>query len=184
MRRSLVTCAVLVVLLAMPVYAEDLFLHIDVEEVGDDGMVQINLPLALVEFGTRVMPRPFHIDGRITVGNLGITRSDVEALQEALADLDGGQSTVLRFGRRKVSVEEAGGLVTLHSPARGFWDEEVEIRVPTQVLDAFLGDGDELDLMSGFRALADHPESVILVADDNGRSQARIWVDGYTDIRR
>ena len=79
-------------------------------------------------------------------------------------------------GDEKVRVWKEGGylLVTVEEGAGG---ENVEVRVPSRVVDALLsGDGNELNLIAAMEALVDAGEGqlVTVTSDDEN---VRVWVD-------
>jgi hypothetical protein len=175
---------VAVSMVTVPARAGDLFLHVDVQELEDGAHIQVNLPVALVEKGIGLMPRPFEIEGRITVGDWRLSRSDLERLHAAVRELEPRAETTLRIGGRKVDATLDRDQVVVDARARHWWDEEIHLSIPFVVLEAFLaGPSEGLDLVAGLHALAQR-EGTIVIEDDDALSRARVWVDAESDARR
>jgi len=172
-------------MVALPVCGADLFLHVDLQEFDDGAHVRVNLPMAVVEKGITLMPRPFHVDGHITIGDLRLSRFDLEHLYEAVRDLAPDAAAELRIDRRRVEVSKTDGQVmVVAGKAWRWWQEDVRFSLPVLVLAAFLdGESRDLDLVAGLRVLADREGSIVMEVD-NGRSEARVWVDDKPDSGR
>lgn len=164
--------------LATPAVASDLFLHIEVRDLDGESRAQINLPVGMVDKGLAMMPRSVRVDGQITVAGMRLSRSDLERLHGAVRGLRPGESDTLRMGGRRVEVSRRDGQVTLDVPARRPWQDDVRMRMPLPVLQALLGGAaDTLDLAAGIHEMARHEGGSIRIADRDGSSEARLWID-------
>jgi len=157
----------------------DLWLHVKVDE-SDGAKVMVNLPIGLVEKALPMIPAGEWHDGHIVIdGERVWSVEDLRELwQEVRATRDMTFVTVQDDGD-DVKVWKEGNYLRVTVLEDGGEDSEVNVRIPTTVVDALLS-GDELQLnfRAAIEALAAEGEGeLVTVNDDNDR--VRVWVD-YT----
>ena len=183
MRKAVSVAVVAVALVSIPgagsAAAASSWFHIEVREAEEDQKVEVNLLLGLVERAAGMIPRDLRHRGRVHIDGSRFDRHDLERLREAVAELGPGEATTLRIDRRDVEVSRSGSEIRLHAEAARRYQDDFEVRMPFEVMEAFLGDEEgELDLVAGLKALERHGRSgPIHVEDDDGSSRARIWID-------
>lgn len=165
------------------------WIHVRVEEPGPDGeLVRINLPLRLAEQILPLLTSDHLTHGRLRAhGGSHLRMDDRELTADELREIwqtvrTSPEGEFLSVQGRKDDVRVArqgGNLVVKASEGT---QTDVEIRIPTLVLDALFSgkNSDELDLVAALRALA-HSGGLELVAVDDDAGRVRIWVDSRHD---
>ncbi len=176
-------------LAAMPLLgataSDNYWLHVKVDEKPNGAHIRVNLPLSAVEAALPLIPEEHFRDGRIHIDSEH--EIDVAQLRQIWKEIrDVPLATTI------VSVEdrEESVLVTrrddhflIEVEDRSGQGENVEVKLPFEVVEALLsGDGAELDLIAGLRALASYGEGE-LVAVNGKREQVRVWIDSSPDSR-
>ena len=184
MRRAVLVALVLILGVGSEATASAWF-HIEVRDIDDDERLEVNLPLGLVEKAAGMIPRNLRHRSRVRMYGSQFDRDDLERLREAVAELAPGEVTTVRLDRRDVEVSRSGSEIRLSAEAERRYEDDFEIRMPFDVMEAFLGDDEnELDLVAGLKALRLHGgEGLIHVEDDDGTSRARIWIDDSPEPR-
>jgi hypothetical protein len=157
--------------------AADLWIHVEVNEGREDAKVEINLPLSALERMDGFIPREARESGRIRYNDRDYELSD---LRRMWAELQRSPDATLIRVREKdsnVHVEKRGDYLHLHARETGGNREEVEIRMPVDVVSALLsGSGNELNIAAALRALARRGEGELLTVNSVNET-VRIWVD-------
>jgi hypothetical protein len=154
---------------------EGRWLHVRVEEPGEDGEVLVNLPLSAVE---TILPtieaEEFH-GGRIILDDDELEGIDLRSMLEALKDTPDAEFVTVRSRDESVRVaKEHGLLVVLAEESDG---EKVRVTIPLAVVQAMLGAGEnELDLIAGLHALAEY-DGGDLVTVQSEDTTVRVWID-------
>lgn len=156
------------------------WLHVRVENAGEEETVKVNVPLALAE---SVLPMLEEHEVQRQIGEHGIrfghrrwsTEELREAWEKAKAERDFEFLTAeSRHENIRVALEGQDLVVRGSEEGR----QEFEILVPTKVVDALLsGSGEELDFRAALEALGDlGSQQVVLVKGEEG-STVRLWID-------
>ena len=163
----------------------DVWLHIKVDNAeGNKEHVRVNVPLNLAE---KVLPaiqvNKMH-SGKLRIGNDNVD-IDPRTLMEAIRGAKDGVFVTVENDRKRdgrhetVRVAKEGGYMVVKTTATGGHDpENVDIRIPLDVVDALLSSGnhDELDILAAIKVLATHHDGT-LVSVTNHSETVRIWVD-------
>jgi hypothetical protein len=174
--------SLLILATAGAAHAADLWLHVHVDEHGAQGSkVRVNLPLSMVETAVNMVPdRELH-DGKIKIADADLSVAQLRDLWKSLAASPDATFVEAEEGDKRVKVAKSGGYLLVHSLEPGNRGETVDVKVPEKVVEALLsGDGDELDLAAGIRALAARGEGE-LVTVDSSDAQVRVWVDASAE---
>lgn len=172
--------ALLAAVLAAPTRAEEQrWLHVNVQEEGEDGArIELNLPIDLVHKAVPLVESSTG-QGRIEIGDEGFDSRELkELLRELERSPDGVYVKVDDRGDR-VRVSRRGTLLLIQVEETGGSGSRVDARIPMRIVSALAsGEGDELNVTAALEALAESADGeLITVSDDDGRTQVRIWVD-------
>lgn len=153
--------------------ADDLWLHVRVDEAGG-AKVTVNLPLALIEKAMPLVPREHirHLDF-----DHHAIDGDIEDLREmwsAVRDSPDMTFVTVDDSDERVRVWKEAGNVFVEVRGR-HGDEEVDVRVPIEVVDAFLA-GEEFDFRAAVRAMVEHGTGEFVEVRDD-EDHVRVWVD-------
>lgn len=161
----------LVVATGGPAMASDLWLHVKVTEKGG-AKVMVNLPVALVEKAAALMPEKHLRHVKFDHGHLADIGDLRELWQEVRKSPDMTFVTV-EEADENVKVWKKDGFVFVE--VRGGDDEQVDVKVPLEVVDAFLA-GEEVDFTAAVQALVDHGQGQFVEVRDD-EDHVRVWVD-------
>ena len=153
----------------------DLWLHVKVEE-GDDTRVTVNLPMSVVGKALPMLPEEHFSAKHMHIDHMEMSISEMRELWQEVQNTPDVTFVTVDEGDEKVRVwKEAGYLMV--SVDEGEGGDDVEVRVPSRVVDALLsGEGEELNLIAAMEALVDEGEGqLVTVTGDN--ENVRVWVD-------
>lgn len=175
--RSLKAGAIALFLFATPLMAQTPWIHVEVNEGGDDAShVKVNLPLSLVEVAMDAVPEKVLERGHIRLHSE--EDFDVEDLRRMWNELRATGDTELVSVEKEdetVSVRRQGDRV-LVNVEQGKGNEKTLVQVPVSVVDALLsGEGQELNLKGAISALKSLRGEIVRV--DDGGDKVRIWID-------
>lgn len=157
--------------------AEDLWIHVQVNEGKGDANVEINLPLSALEKMDGFIPREARESGRIRYNDRDFEVSDLRRMWDELERSP--DTTLIRVKEKdsNVHISKKGDYLHVYTQETGEGREEVEIKMPLEVVSALLsGPGEELNIGAALRALARRGEGELLTV--NGADETvRIWVD-------
>lgn len=167
--------------LAAPLAAQTPWIHVEVDESGDDeAHVRVNLPLSLVEVALEAAPEKpvkivkkghihlHHVEGDIDV-------EDLRRVWQELRQTGDAELLSVEEKNQTVSIRREGDRVLVEVDEREDGDK-VRIQVPVSVVDAlFSGDGPELNVKEAVSELKTLRGDIVRV--DDGRSKVRIWID-------
>ena len=149
--------------------------------------------MGLVELAAGMIPRNLRRRSRVHMYGSHFDRNDLERLREAVAGLAPGEVTTVRLDRRDVEVSRSGSEIRLSAEAERRCEDDFEIRMPFDVMEAFLGDDEnELDLVAGLKALRLHggegrvvcPVSIVQLVQLGGLVLQRLHEDEAKPHRR
>ncbi len=173
------TALVALIALAGTVQASDRWLHVRVD--GDDEQVRVNIPLALIETMLPMIETDELHGGTLQFGHEfghgALDDLDLREILTAIRDTPDADFVTVRDGNETVRIAKEAGFLLVdvnENRARG---EQVEVRVPIEVVEALLGaGGGRLDLAAGLRALAAFDgQSLVSVESDD--ESVRVWID-------
>jgi len=179
--RRLMTVVLALALLAPMALAEDLWLHVQVLEQGEDGdTVKVNVPLQLVEALLPLVQHEQFQGGKIKLDEIPeLEQIDLRGVLEALDQTPDGEFVTVQSKDENVRVAKAGGLLLVN-----VLDDEstkVEVKVPLSVARALISaDNDELDLLAAVRELAQFRGDLVSVEETD--TSVRVWIDDRQQI--
>ena len=173
-----VAAAILAVAISVQAMAAGQWLHVRVEERGNEETVKVNVPLALAE---SLLPM---VEEHGRLGRHGIrigrhrhhwTVQDLrDAWQKAKAE---GNFEFLSIEKGNESVRAAIEGENLVVRGTEGDDEEFNVQVPIQVVDALLsGSGEELDFRAALESLSNLGSQTLVSVKDRD-SVVRVWID-------
>jgi hypothetical protein len=157
----------------------DRWLHVRVESAQPKGeSVRVNVPLDLAEKVLPTINKAPLQNGKVKIDASQTNGVDLRALFEAVRTSKDGDFVTVQSKDADVRVAKQEGQILIHVRDRSnVKKDQVEIRVPTKVVEAMLSGGnDELDLLAGLRALSAQ-EDVELVSVKSNENTVRIWLD-------
>jgi len=159
--------------------AEDLWLHVYVQD-GSDETVKVNVPLSLVESILPMIETDEFKGGKIQVmEEIEAEGVDIRGIWQELRNAKDGDYVTVQGQDENVRVSKEDGYIKINVDEG---DDQVRVRVPLEVLDAlFSGDEDELDLLAAIRTLGKFAgEDLVVVESDD--ETVRIWIDESQEI--
>lgn len=175
--RSLAWALAVIVGSGVAMADSDLWLHVKVDEA-DGAKVMVNLPISLVEKALAMIPSGDWHDGHIMIdGDHEWSVSDLRDLWQEVRDAQDMTFVTVQDEGDNVRVWKEGGYLKVSVLEGDGEDTEVNVRIPTRVVDALLsGEEDQLNFRAAIEALAAEGEGeLVTVNDDNDR--VRVWVD-------
>ena len=178
MKRAIIAVATVALLVtgvgALSAAGNDLWLHVKVEE-DDDTKVTVNLPMSVVGKALPMLPDEHFSAEHMHIDEMDMSIAEMRELWQEVQNTPDVTFVTVEEDDEKVRVwKEAGYLMVSVVERDG---ENVEVRVPSRVVDALLsGEGDELNLVAALEALVDEGEGqlVTVTGDDEN---VRVWVD-------
>ncbi len=156
--------------------ASDLWLHVKVLE-HQGAKVTVNLPIALVEKASAFMPKKHMRHIRFDHGHLDADVEDLRELWQEVRNSPDMTFVTVEEDHENVRVWKQSGY--LYVEVRDGDDEQVDVKVPLEVVDAFLS-GEEVDFRAAVQALVDHGQGQFVEVRDDDDS-VRVWVDDVAE---
>ncbi len=162
--------------------AADLWLHIDVNGKGDQA--NINLPLSMVRSMAPMLEEKGHGAKRLRVRDKDFSVSELRQAWREIAKGPDANYVTVRDKDSDVHIGKQGDYLRLKAKDRGPNGEDVDIKVPLDVVAALFstGDGDELNFGAALEALARRGEGELMTVNGNEET-VRIWVDSRAERR-
>jgi hypothetical protein len=168
----------LVLMIAAPVAAEEpmRWLNVHVQEASDGTDVRVHLPMQTVLAMMRAIDVDEFDQGRV---RLDVDDADIDwpSLMAAMRDAPNGEFVTATSDDADVTVRKIDGMLTVDVDEKGGSHAKVRVRVPAELLDAFVVDEDNrLDIAAVIERLGDIPghDIVQVEADD---ATVRVWVE-------
>ena len=172
--------------MALAAPADGKWIHIRVVD-GDEKQtsVKVNMPLtALVTMADSIEDEHFK-DGHITIGHEGIDAAKLREAWQSVRNAKDMDFITVESDDETVKVAKSGRfmIARVHDQrsGKGADGEQVQVRVPLEVVDALLDAPDgQFNIKSALEALAaQHTGELVTVTD--GASRVRIWIDDKAD---
>lgn len=166
----------------LPAQAPTAWIHVQViDEQDTDARVNVNLPLAAVEAALQLAPGAVTSEGRVRLGNAGVSVAAIRQLWQAVRGAGDAQLVTVKEQDKRISVARKGDLIEVivveadqGGPVSN--DERVRAEIPVPVVDALLsGDGDTLNVRAALKELQGRRGDVVRVED--GSKRIRVWID-------
>jgi hypothetical protein len=155
-----------------------LHVRVDSNEAGGE-TVRVNVP---VEFAEKVLASVDHDrlhHGRISLGASELNGFDLRAMLDAVRTVHDGEFVTVNSRDENVRVAKQDGLLLIHAVDKhsGKSGENVEVRVPMNVVEALVAPGNqELDLVRAIHALASVGDTELVDVKD-ANNTVRVWLD-------
>src|SRR5262249_25415806 len=125
-----------------------------------------------------------HHPGKVRVGDKDMDARELRRFWQAVKDSPDAEFVTVNAPDSKVRVAKSGGYLLIRADETKEHGSRVDIKVPTQVIEALLsGGGDELDLKAGLEALARQGVGD-LVTIEGDHDSVRMWVDHSPEAGR
>ena len=170
----------LALLVAAPLFAQIPWIHIAVDETGeDDTRVNVNLPLSVVQIALAAAPEKIISHGEFHLRHVN-KDVDIESLRKMWAELretGDAEFVTIEEEDETIRVRREGDFIRIDIDGRADGDpEQVHIDIPVSVVDAlFSGDGETLNIKDALSALSKERGDIVRVND--GETKVRVWID-------
>ncbi len=160
------------------------WLHVNVaERTGEAERVSVNLPLSLVEEVLPLVNAHHFRGGKIRIEDAQLQGTDLKGIWKALRSTRDAEFVTVEGADEDVKVAKSGGFMVVKVAGHGEHPENVDVRVPLDVVDAlFAGDAAELDVMAAVKALASRPDGDIVIVHDDD-ADVRVWIDSVASAK-
>ena len=165
---------------AMPLFAQTPWIHITVDETGEDGTrVNVNLPLSVVQIALAAAPEKIISHGKLHLRHVN-KDLDIESLRKMWAELrEAGDAEFVTIEEedQTIRVRREGDFIRIDIDGGADGDpEQVHVAIPVTVVDAlFSGDGETLNIEDALSELSKERGDIVHV--DDGETKVRIWID-------
>ncbi len=162
---------------------ENLWIHVKVHG-GDKGeKVTINLPLSVVEKTSGLIPADARSSGRIQIDKEDLSKAELRQIWDEVRRQPDATFVTVDEVDGNVRVAKQGDYLMVHANDHGAKKENVQVRIPTAVVNALLsGEGDQFNISAAIQALAQHGEGELVTVTGDDET-VRIWVDGVAEAR-
>ena len=165
---------------AMPLFAQTPWIHITVDETGEDNTrVNVNLPLSVVQIALAAAPEKIISHGKLHLRHVN-KDVDIETFRKMWAELrEAGDAEFVTIEEEDetIRVRREGDFIRIDIDGRNHGDpKQVHVDIPVTVLDAlFSGDGETLNIEDALSELSKERGDIVRV--DDGETKVRIWID-------
>lgn len=155
------------------------YLHIRVNNPGQNEQVRVNVPLSFAE---KVLPAIDHgqlSNGKLHVGKLSADSVNLKVIFEALKTAPEGEFVTVQENDSDVRVAKEHGQLIVHVVDKSTIDKEnFEVTIPWNVALALSSeaDGDQFNVEAAIKAL-ENAGDLTLVAVTSRQETVRIWID-------
>lgn len=171
--------AVLALLVSAPALAQTPWIHVEVDEGGDDAShVKVNLPVSVVEIALEAAPDEIVDDGEIHLAHIDeeLDIEDMRRLWDELRETGDAEFVSVEEDEKTVKVRRTGELIVVDIEDRRDGRDDGRIEVPVSVVDAlFSGDGNDLNIGAALAELRTQRGDIVRVTD--GETRVRVWID-------
>jgi len=175
-----VLLAALALAVAMPLVAQTPWIHIAVDETGEDNTrVNVNLPLSVVQIALAAAPEKIISHGELHLRHVN-KDLDIESLRKMWAELrEAGDAEFVTIEEEDetIRVRREGDFIRIDIiDDRADGDrEQVHVDIPVTVVDAlFSGEGETLNIGDALSELSKERGDIVRV--DDGETKVRIWI--------
>ena len=162
---------------------EDLWIHVKVHGADKGEKVTINLPLSVIEKSSGLIPADARSSGRIQIDKEDLSKAELRQIWDEVRRQPDATFVTVEEVDGNVRVAKQGDYLMVHANDRGGKKENVQVRIPTAVVNALLsGEGDQFNISAAIQALARHGEGELVTVTGDDET-VRIWVDGAAEAR-
>lgn len=170
--------ALLALLFALPAAAQDLWLHVKVDESGgENARVTVNLPISLLESALPMIESAGELqDGHIVIDDSDVSIDDLRRILYALTDAPNATFAEVETDTERIIFFKDGDYLRVETDASAD-GTEIRAHFPIAVLEALVsGTGNQLNVAAALQALAAHgPGDLVTVRDHD--ATVRVWID-------
>jgi len=181
---TLFAAAALILCAGLSAQASDLWVHVQVQEHGENANVSVNLPLSLVEKALSMVPEEANMEGgKIKLDDdTDFSISDLRELLDAVKDTPDATFVTVKTENETVNVSKAGGYLLVKTSESSEDGTRVDARFPLAVVEALLSNADEgvLNIAAALEALASHGTGDLATITSND-ADVRIWIDNLPE---
>jgi hypothetical protein len=152
------------------------WLHVRVETPKKGGeTVSVNIPLSLAETVLPMIKEKQISGGKIRIEEKDITTQDLKKIWAAVKAEGDAEYVTVQNADTNLRVAIQGNYLVVRTDENS--KSQVEITLPTKVVDALLsGDDDTLDLLAAIRALQETgTRDIVSIRDAD--TNVRVWID-------
>lgn len=169
--------AVLMIALAAPSQAADLWMHVQVHDGKDGDHVSVNLPVTAISTAVPIIHTQLDKNARLRVDEDDLTVPQMRAIWKQLKASPDMDFVTVKKTDQSVRITKSAGYVLIHVDNRDRDKDNVDVRLPIRVVDALLsGTDDQIDVAAGLEALAGAGEGELLTVT-SAKDHVRVWVD-------
>ncbi len=183
----LLSFVALLVVLAAPSQAADLWMHVQVHD-GADGdhasaNVSVNLPVAAISTAVPIIHTQLDKSTHLRIDKNDLSVAQMRAIWKQLKASPDMNFVTVKEPDQNVRITKAAGYVLIHVDSRNHDKDNVDVRVPIRVVDALLsGSNNEIDVAAGLEALATAGEGELLTVT-SAKDHVRVWVDHLPEAK-
>lgn len=172
--------AVLALAMASPLFAQTPWIHVEVDEGGEDrAKVNVNLPLSVVQLAIEAAPEKIISDGELHLQHVDrdIEIEDLRRMWIELRETGDAEFVTIEGRDETVRVRREGDFIRIDvTDRKDEGSEEVHVDLPVRVVDAlFSGDGETLNVKDALSELSAQRGEIVRV--DDGETKVRVWID-------
>lgn len=170
---------------AMGAGTEGRWLHVRVLDRNERAeKVRINLPFAMLETMANSMQAEHVKDGRMQLGDSGVSPEQLRAMWQALRSSGDMEFVTIQSDDETVRVARSGRYMLAKIEGSRDGDgsrDKVDVKVPLKVVDALLDAPEgELNLKGALQILADYGDGDLVTIHDE-TSDVRVWIDDRSE---
>jgi VCBS repeat-containing protein len=157
--------------------AQDKWLHVRVEETGEDEeSVKVNVPLSLIGTVLPMIETNELQNGRVKLeDDLELTVPQIREIWQTLKTQGDYEMASIQNKDVNLRISMEGNTIFVRTADGSA--EKISVTVPGEVMDALLsGSENELNVKAAVEALSQHASGDLVTVED-GSSLVRIWVD-------
>lgn len=168
---------VLLVILAAPIQAADLWMHVQVHDGEDGDHVSVNLPVTAISTAIPIIHTQLGKSGHVRIDDGDLSVAQLRAIWQQLKASPDMDFVTVNSADQHVRITKSGSYVLIHVEDRDRDKDNVNVRMPIRVVDALLsGSDNEIDVAAGLQALAAAGEGELLTVT-SAKDHVRVWVD-------
>ena len=161
-----------------PAHAEIRWIHLRVDEKGEETKVRLNLPVTLVAVVLPVIRNEGLNGGTIRIDNDQVDRKDVRKVINAAKSAKEGEYVTVETRDETLRVARIKDYLHVRTLNPKANHSRVRVRMPMSVAEALLeGEEEELNLNAAIKALDKLGNGEVVVVDEDEDTEVRVWVD-------
>lgn len=157
--------------------AADQWIHVQVNNQGDEEEVVVNLPLSLLSAAAALIPDEVDQEAQIALDDVDMSWQDLMNFWQAVKDAPEATFVTVQTKDENVEVKKEGEFLLVRTVESKEGGADVNVTFPMAVVDALLSGPDKtLNFEAALHALAEHGDGNLVSVRD-GSETVRIWID-------